>query len=139
MRVEKKLSEEAISIHAWQGDDVEGSEFKDIPADRLAPRRRLLESLDYFDASINRVGAWVIGTRNMQKALLIALLEPVGRATAEENAWDFTARMAVMEAAKALPWGAVWQHFCESNQIPQDFEIMTAIHQYEKDVQFKRG
>ena len=44
-----------------------------------------------------------------------------------------------MEAAKVLPWGAVWQYFCESNQIPQDFEIMNDIHQYERDVLFKRG
>ena len=96
-------------------------------------------ALDYFDASINRVGAWVIGTRNMQKSLLIALLEPVKLACAEENAWDFTARMSAMEAAKALPWGAVWQYFCEKHQIPQDFDVMKEIHQYEKDVQFKRN
>ena len=127
----------------WDSDHVIllNDELQSIAREtvRGAGPNQVYIALDYFDASINRVGAWVIGTRNMQKALLIALLEPVGRAAAEENAWDFTARMAVMEAAKALPWGTVWQYFCESNQIPQDFEIMNDIHQYEKDVQFKRG
>ena len=91
-------------------------------------------ALDYFDASINRVGAWVIGTRNMQKALLIALLEPFSKIAGTEEKFDFTDRMAQMEAVKALPWGAVWQYFCEVNNIPQDWEFMENIRAYEKDV-----
>ena len=80
-----------------------------------------------------------IGTRNMQKSLLIALLEPFSSACAAEKSWDFTERMAVMEAAKTLPWGSVWQYFCEKMQIPQDFEVMKEIHQYEKKVLFNRN
>ena len=64
--------------------------------------------LDYFDASINRVAAWVIGTRCMIKALLIALLEPTKKLRELENAGDFTSRLALMEELKTLPFGAVW-------------------------------
>ena len=66
--------------------------------------------LDYFDASINRVAAWVIGTRNMLKALLMALLEPIGRLRELEAAGDYTTRLALLEEAKTLPFGAVWDH-----------------------------
>ena len=95
-------------------------------------------ALDYFDASINRVGAWVIGTRNMQKALLIALMEPCRKIAGAEERFDFTDRMALMEAAKALPWGAVWQYFCEMNNIPQDWEFMENIRAYESRVLSRR-
>ena len=76
--------------------------------------------------------------RNMQKALLIALLEPFGALRDAENAMDFSRRMALMEAAKALPWGAVWQYFCEKNGIPQDWDVMGPILQYEKEVLSRR-
>ncbi len=69
--------------------------------------------LDYFDASINRVAAWTIGTRNMIRALLIALLEPPA-IKAAEAAGDFTTRLALQEEAKTLPIGAVWDYYCES-------------------------
>src|SRR6185436_13580464 len=68
--------------------------------------------LDYFDASINRIAAWVIGTRNMLRALLIALLEPPG-IRAAELAGDNTTRLAMQEEARSLPFGAVWDFYCE--------------------------
>ena len=101
--------------------------------------RQVYIALDYFDASINRIAAWVIGTRNMQKALLIAMLEPYKELTGAENSWDFSGRMAIQEAAKTLPWGAVWSYFCEKNSIPQDMDVREVIRPYEENITFKRG
>ena len=94
--------------------------------------------LDYFDASINRVAAMVIGARNMRKALLIAMLEPTALACKDEDAWDFSSRMARMEEFKTLPWGSVWSYYCAKNNLPDDFQIMDEIKAYEKDVLAKR-
>jgi L-rhamnose isomerase len=74
--------------------------------------------LDYFDASINRVAAWVIGIRATQKALLLALLEPSKQLREAETHGNFTARLALLEEAKSLPWGAVWDEFCQRNNVP---------------------
>lgn len=90
--------------------------------------------LDYFDASINRVAAWVIGTRNMQKALLKALLEPSGRLRELEEHEDYTARLALQEEFKALPWGAVWDYHCARAGMPPRDAWLSEIRQYEKDV-----
>ena len=94
--------------------------------------------LDYFDASINRIAAWVTGTRNMQKALLMALLEPTKLATDAENAWDFSGRLARMEEIKTLPWSSVWNYFCASENLPDDYKFMDTIRNYEKEVLCKR-
>ena len=90
--------------------------------------------LDYFDASINRVAAMVTGARNMQKALLIALLEPTSLLKQEEDSWDFTARMARQEQIKTLPWASVWRYYCESENIPDDYAFMQEVKEYEKTV-----
>ena len=90
--------------------------------------------LDYFDASINRVAAMVTGARNMQKALLIALLEPTSLLKQEEDSWDFTARMARQEQIKTLPWASVWRYYCESENIPDDYAFMQEVKEYEKSV-----
>ena len=74
--------------------------------------------LDYFDASINRVAAWVIGIRATQKALLLALLEPSKQLREAEANGNLTARLALLEEAKSLPWGAVWDEFCLRNDVP---------------------
>ena len=74
--------------------------------------------LDYFDASINRVAAWVIGIRATQKALLCALLEPSKHLREAEDNGNHTARLALLEEAKAMPWGAVWDEFCRRNDVP---------------------
>lgn len=89
--------------------------------------------LDYFDATINRVAAWVIGARAFQKALLIALLEPSAAREAERNL-DYTDRLALQEAAKALPWGIVWNEWCERAGVPADDSFMNDIRSYEKSV-----
>jgi len=87
--------------------------------------------LDFFDASINRIGAWVIGTRAAQKSLLLALLEPREKLLAAEEAGDFTTRLMLHEVNKALPWSVVWNEFCARNDVPTDWQAMAAIKQYE--------
>jgi L-rhamnose isomerase len=74
----------------------------------------------------------------LQKALLIALLEP-SRAKDAEKKLDYTSRLAEQEAAKTLPWGAVWSEWCERHDVPSDFEFMNEIRSYEKRVQFLRS
>ena len=90
--------------------------------------------LDYFDASINRVAAWVIGTRNMLKALLMALLEPIDAAARLEADGDYTARLALLEEPKTLPFGAVWDHYCERAGVPVGGSWLDDVRRYERDV-----
>ncbi len=94
--------------------------------------------LDYFDASINRVAAWVIGTRNVLKAVLIALLEPTSRLQEFEMKGDYTSRLAMQEEAKALPWGEVWAEHCRRNSIPCEGDWMTEVKAYESSVLSRR-
>jgi L-rhamnose isomerase len=99
--------------------------------------KRVHIGLDYFDASINRVAAWTIGTRNMIRALLIALLEtPLIRSA--EAAGDFTTRLALQEEAKTLPFGAVWDYYCESQGVPVGDAWLGQVKSYEKNVLSKR-
>ena len=94
--------------------------------------------LDYFDASINRVAAWVIGTRNMIKALMIALLEPGVKLKSIEAAGDLTGRLAMMEDLKVMPFGAVWEYYCRQNDVPAGQCWLSQVRQYEQEVQSKR-
>jgi L-rhamnose isomerase len=94
--------------------------------------------LDYFDASINRVAAWVIGARAMIKALLIALVEPTARLRELENTGDFTGRLAMLEECKMLPFAAVWDYYCLSSAVPVGPAWLDEVHRYERDVQSKR-
>ena len=94
--------------------------------------------LDYFDASINRIAAWVIGTRNLLKALLIALLEPSEELRAAEDDGDYTTRLALQEEIKALPFGAVWEFYCESKNVPVGGTWLAEVKRYEKDVLVNR-
>lgn len=94
--------------------------------------------LDFFDASINRIAAWVIGMRNMQKALLLALLEPTAMLKEYEVNFDFTSRLAMLEEIKTLPAGAVWDYFCEINNVPVGEAWLKEVRAYEKDVLLKR-
>lgn len=95
--------------------------------------------LDFFDASINRVAAWVIGTRNTVQALLMALLEPVAQLQALEKVGDFTTRLALLEALKGMPFGAVWDMYCLQQGVPIGISFMDEIRRYEKDVLAGRG
>ena len=92
--------------------------------------------LDFFDASINRIAAWVIGTRSAQKALLHALLQPLGKLRAAENSGALWERLALMEESKTLSVGAVWQEFCHRQEVPSDW--MAEVRSYERDVLSKR-
>ena len=95
--------------------------------------------LDYFDASINRIAAWVVGMRNAAKALLIALLEPADRLRAAENAGDYTARMALLEELKTLPFGAVWDEHCRRQDVPLGAAWLDEVKAYEKKHLANRG
>lgn len=101
--------------------------------------QRVHLGLDYFDASINRVAAWVIGTRNLLKALLVALLEPIGQLRDCERSGNFTARLALLEDSKSLPFGAVWNHYCAREGVPGDGKWLAEIDAYERNVQSQRG
>jgi L-rhamnose isomerase len=95
--------------------------------------------LDFFDASINRVAAWVIGSRAMLKALLLALLEPVDLLRAMEADGDLTARLAMMEELKSLPFGAVWDHYCQMKGVPVGAAWLADVMAYEQKVLSLRG
>ncbi|MCB1019108.1 MAG: L-rhamnose isomerase [Bryobacterales bacterium] len=94
--------------------------------------------LDFFDASINRVAAWVIGTRAMLKALLLALLEPAERWQELESSGDFTARLALTEEFKAMPFGAVWDEHCIRHGVPPAERWLDDVRHYESEVLAKR-
>lgn len=94
--------------------------------------------LDFFDASINRIAAWVIGTRNMKKALLRALLEPTDRLRQLELRGDYTARLALLEEQKSLPWQAIWEGYCQRNDIPVDARWLDAVREYEQQILSQR-
>lgn len=94
--------------------------------------------LDYFDASINRVAAWVVGTRNMCKALLKACLEPTDALKKIEVEGDYTSRLALVEELKTYPFGAVWDYYCEQMGVPVRDAWLADVKQYEKDVLSKR-
>ncbi len=95
--------------------------------------------LDYFDASINRIGAYIIGTRATQKCLLQALLEPLPKLREYEDAGQNFERLALMEEAKSMPFGAVFDFFNMKNGVPVGEEYIPSIQQYEKDVLSKRA
>jgi L-rhamnose isomerase len=90
--------------------------------------------LDFFDASINRIAAWVIGTRAMQKALLAALLEPTPQLRRFEIEGDNSSRLAMLEELKTMPFGAVWDYFCAKHNVGVGFEWMTGVKEYEATV-----
>ncbi|HBM16663.1 MAG TPA: L-rhamnose isomerase [Lentisphaeria bacterium] len=95
--------------------------------------------LDFFDASINRIAAWVIGTRSMLKSLLIALLEPAEHLRKLEDSGDFTKRLALAEELKMLPFGIVWDYYCMKKDVPVGYAWMKDVETYEKKVLSKRG
>ena len=94
--------------------------------------------LDFFDPSINRIAAWVIGTRNMIRALCLAMLEPNARYKKLERAGDYTSRLALMEEAKTMPFGAVWDYYCLKQNVPVGEAWLTDVKTYEKYVLSKR-
>lgn len=90
--------------------------------------------LDFFDATINRVAAWVVGTRNTQKALLKAMLEPIEDLKEMELELDYTKRMALTEELKDFPYADVWNYFCEQNDAPVGMDWYEEVMNYERDI-----
>jgi L-rhamnose isomerase len=136
-----------ILLHVSRGVRWDSDHVVTLNDDLLATAREIVANgyidrvhigLDYFDASINRVAAWTIGTRNMIRALLIALLEPPAIKTSEA-AGDFTARLVLQEEAKTLPAGAVWDYYCEQKGVPVGDAWLSESKQYEKTVLAKRS
>lgn len=99
---------------------------------------RVFIGLDFFDASINRIAAWVVGMRNMQKALLLGLLTPNKALSKLQDERNFTELLVDFEEYKTLPFGDIWDHFCEINNVPVGKAWFDEVKKYEKDVLLKR-
>ena len=95
-------------------------------------------ALDYFDASINRISAWVTGYRNLEKALLYALLQPADELKKLQDEGNFTKLMVVQEEMKTMPFGKVWDQYCRVCDRPVDGEWFSEIEKYEAEVLSKR-
>jgi L-rhamnose isomerase len=100
---------------------------------------RINIGLDFFDASINRIAAWVIGTRSMLKALLFSLLTPYEKLSNFEREGNFTSRLALMEEIKTLPFGLVWEYYCHKQNTPGGDQWLNEVNRYENEVLSKRG
>ncbi|MEL6644158.1 MAG: L-rhamnose isomerase [Pseudomonadota bacterium] len=112
-------------------DDIQAMANELVFAD-LLDRTRI--GLDFFDATISRTAAWVIGTRNMQKALLRSLLMPQEKLKQAEHALDFTKRLILTEELKDLPFGAVWDQFCTRHDVPTGLALAQSLERYQQSV-----
>lgn len=101
--------------------------------------KRVHIGLDYFDASINRIACWVIGVRNVRKALLKAALDPVETIRKTEVEKNYTKRLALLEETKSLPFSAIWNYYCLKKEVPIGENWLDKIRQYEEDVLLERG
>lgn len=126
----------------WDSDHVVAfdDETKEICKEivRNDAMDRVLIGLDFFDASINRTAAWVIGTRNIEKSLLFALLQPDQELKEAEYSEDFTKRLMLQEEAKSLPFSDVWKEYCRRENVPADRKWYEEIKKYETEVEMKR-
>ncbi|HMA34306.1 MAG TPA: L-rhamnose isomerase [Chloroflexia bacterium] len=100
---------------------------------------RVRIGLDFFDASINRLAAWTIGARNVLRAALLALLEPTARLQQQEEAGNYTARLAWLEELKGLPWAAVWDYYCRQHDVPVGLAFLDEVQTYETQELSKRA
>jgi L-rhamnose isomerase len=124
------------SDHVVTLDDALQAIAAELIRNKLVARTHI--GLDFFDASINRLAAWTIGTRNTLKALLMALLEPPAMRAAEK-AGDYTGRLAMMEETKSLPWAAVWDAYCAEKNVPVGPAWLDEIKSYESNILSKRA
>ena len=99
---------------------------------------RIHMGLDFFDASINRIGAYVVGTRSAQQTILYALLQPRDLMLKHEEAGQFFERLALQELMRSKPFGAIWDYYCMQNDVAVGEDYIAEIQQYEKDVLSKR-
>lgn len=136
-----------IALHVtrgirWDSDHVVrlDDETREIAKELVASGRLddVAVALDYFDASINRIAAWVVGMRNMQKALLSALLMPMDTLKTLQDSKRFTELLVLSEELKSYPEGAVWQEFCRREGVPADESWYESIRTYENEVLLKR-
>ncbi len=125
------------SDHVTIMDDPTFELFQEIV--RAGALDRVHYGLDYFDGSMNRIGAYVIGSRAAQKCMLRALLEPLSQLREYEANGQSFERLALLEEAKALPWSAVYDEFCERNNVPVGVDFIKEVQQYEREVTSKRG
>lgn len=141
------LFNEKIALHVtrcvrWDSDHVVifDDETREIAKEivRNDALNRVFIALDYFDASVNRIAAWVVGARNMQKALLSALLTPAEQLKAYQDAADYTKMLAVSEELKTFPFGEVFDEYCKRVGAPVGMEWMNVVDEYEKNVLSKR-
>ncbi|WP_077624578.1 L-rhamnose isomerase [Sediminibacillus massiliensis] len=141
------LYSDQLALHVsrpvrWDSDHVVifDDELKEIGLEivRNGALDKVRIGLDFFDASINRVAAWTIGTRNMIKALLYAMLQPNEHLKQLQEEGNFTDRLALMEEFKTYPFGAIWDYYCEKMGVPAKETWLEEIKQYEKDVLLKR-
>jgi L-rhamnose isomerase len=137
----------AILLHVSRGVRWDSDHVVILNDDLLAIAQELVRGdylarthigLDFFDASINRIAAWVVGTRNMLRALAIAMLEPHATYKKLEREGDYTSRLALMEEAKTLPFGAVWDYYCLKQGVPVGEAWLAEVKSYEKSVLSKR-
>ncbi|SEN50667.1 L-rhamnose isomerase [Amphibacillus marinus] len=142
------LFSDKVALHVsrpvrWDSDHVVSfdDELKEIGLEivRNDALNNVLIGLDFFDASINRVAAWTIGTRNMIKALLYALLMPNDQLKVYQEQGDYTKRLAVLEEFKSYPFGAVWDYYCERMDVPAGLDWLDHVNKYEDDVLVKRA
>ena len=125
------------SDHVVSLDDATKAIMEELVRGNYLSRTSL--GLDFFDASINRIAAWVIGTRNAIKALLIALLEPTPKLREVEAAGDYTQRLALLEELKTLPFGGVWNEYCRRQGVPVGAKWLEDVKSYESTVLSKRS
>ena len=125
------------SDHVVRYDDETQEMMKEVV--RNDALDRVILATDYFDASINRVAAWVTGFRNLQKALLNALLEPSAQLRDLQNSGSFTKLMVMQEELKTMPFGEIWEEYCRRCGKPLDGQWFPMVEAYERDVQSKRG
>lgn len=140
------LFADKVALHVtrgvrWDSDHVVGytDELKEIAKEIvIAGPEKVIIGLDYFDASINRIAAWVMGIRNMQKALLGAMLTPNEKLSALQNEGNFTEMFVLSEEAKSYPVGVIWDKFCEINNVPVREDWYKEVKEYENTVLAER-
>ncbi|MBQ7981130.1 MAG: L-rhamnose isomerase, partial [Oscillospiraceae bacterium] len=142
------LFNEKLALHItrpvrWDSDHVVllDDETKEICREivRCNALDRVFAATDYFDAGINRISAWVVGVRNVQKAMLYALLQPNDKLEELQDSGNMTELMAYQEELKTLPFGDVWDYFCEKCGVPTGMKWLDEVKQYENEVLAERG
>jgi L-rhamnose isomerase len=137
-----------ILLHVSRGVRWDSDHVVTLNDDLLATAQELVRGdylprthigLDFFDASINRIAAWVVGTRNMIKSLMLAMLEPHAKLVEMEASGDYTSRLALTEDLKLFPAGAVWDYYCQTQNVPAGNDWLGDVKRYEAAVLSKRG